>query len=967
MTSLAWAATARCFLNAAALCLGVASAAQAATWQPAGFVDGARVQHTASQLPDGRVLVTGGNDGGSTANATTRLYDPVTGNWANGPDLPGGARANHTATSLLDGAVLIAGGYSGGIYPSQALTFDTRSGHFSPAGALTDVRRQHTATRLQDGRVLVAGGIRDNSTFLVSAEIYDPATRTWSTTGALAVPHAGHTATLLPDGRVLVVGGHSGISTRTASAEIYDPATGRWSAASPVPTGPRTGHTATLLPNGLVLVAGGGNGSLQLQAVLYKSDGGISGYATLGTARQGHSATLLPDGRVLLAGGSDFGGGGRLASAEVFTPLANGGGSFSNYGANMAHPRHGHSATLLHNGDVLVVAGSGNAGALIWAETTHPADQRQRPTANLPEDRKDHRATLLPGGNVLVAGGFLASAPSDPSVDARRYRPEMGTGSAAWLATAPMSHPRYAHTQTLLPGTGAFGRVLAAGGYSGQQGWQNTAEIYDEATNTWTSTPPMLHKHSAHTATLLVDGNVLVAGGSNGPQASPYTEIYYSASNQWQPAGDMGSQREFHTATLLADGRVLVAGGWADSPSSGGLASVEFYNPATRQWSAGPAMAQPRYGHSAVPLLDGRVLVLDKDLSSAEIFDPASNAWSPAASSPNPRSDYTATVLPSGRVLVAGGSMRVGGGSVYTARTELFDPLQNAWISTTDLSEACARHSATLLATADGVLFVGCGASLFDEPVSPVTRPPRVTGAGPVPLTAGATLTLDGLRFTGDSESSSGGTGQSASNTPMVTLQHVNGGPVLWLPALDADANRYTARAIPGATKLHAGLYRATLYVNGMASNSMLLNAQPPGIAAPDAPTGVAATPGNGKVTVTWQAPVGGTPPVSYTVTAEPGRHSCTVQAPVTSCTVDGLSNGSKYTFTVTASNAGGSASAPATGPVTPTHDGGNPSQGNVQAVPTLGESSLLLLAVLMSLAGLRMRAGRASAPWDRR
>ena len=209
--------------------------------------------------------------------------------------------------------------------------------------------------------------------------------------------------------------------------------------------------------------------------------------------------------------------------------------------------------------------------------------------------------------------------------------------------------------------------------------------------------------------------------------------------------------------------------------------------------------------------------------------------------------------------------------------------------------------------------------------------------------------------MTGDSEGSGGGTGQSASHVPMVSVQHVDGGPALWLTAQDSGATGFTSRPIPAGTNLQTGLHRATLYVNGIPSNTLLLRAQPPAVGAPNPPTQVTATPGNAQVTVRWQPPVGGTPPASYTVTAQPGGASCTVQAPATTCTVTGLTNGTTYTFTVTANTAGGSASAPPTGGVAPA-PGPVGQPGGAQAIPTLSEWGVLLLAALMLLAGLRTR-----------
>jgi len=208
-----------------------------------------------------------------------------------------------------------------------------------------------------------------------------------------------------------------------------------------------------------------------------------------------------------------------------------------------------------------------------------------------------------------------------------------------------------------------------------------------------------------------------------------------------------------------------------------------------------------------------------------------------------------------------------------------------------------------------------------------------------------------GQRFTGDGEASGGGTGQSATHAPLLRLQRVDNGAVAWLPASASNAAGFTARALPPDTT--PGPYTATLFANGMASDAVPLLVVPAG--GPNAPTNVIATPGNARVTVRWQAPVGGTAPTSYTVTAQPGGASCTVQAPATTCTVTGLTNGVTYTFTVTANNAGGSASAPPTGGVAPA-PGPVVDPGGAQAIPTLGEWGVLLLAALMLLAGLRAR-----------
>ena len=240
---------------------------------PAGTMGIARAAHTATLLPNGKVLIAGGGTAGGSGLpffgqgiAGSEVYDPATDSFS-ATGAMGTPRYAHTATLLPNGKVLIVGGFStanlGTFTENVLLTaelYDPATGAFTPTGSLGTARGGHTATLLANGKVLVVGGLISLNfagvSFASTAELYDPATGAFTPTGNMTVDREEHTATLLPDGRVLIVGGTSASQGTLASAEIYDPATGSFTATDSMTT-PRSTPTATLLPDGTGLVAGG--------------------------------------------------------------------------------------------------------------------------------------------------------------------------------------------------------------------------------------------------------------------------------------------------------------------------------------------------------------------------------------------------------------------------------------------------------------------------------------------------------------------------------------------------------------------------------------------------------------------------------------------------------------------------------------------------------------------------------------
>ena len=497
--------------------------------------------------------------------------------------------------------------------------------------------------------------------------------------GPVATVGANPAATVLANGRVLITGGNG--AAASAAATIYDPATGQMLATGAMNVA-RYQHTTTLLDNGMVLAAGGlGLNSAELW------DPATGTWTLLAQpmsmAHGMHTAVKLADGRVALIGGRQDGSSTYAPVIDIFDPASL---TWSAATPALLIPRYGHTATLLGNGLILIAGGTGGYGS----------------------------------GATLAASQCELFNPTAAAIN-----------GIAPLSCAPSASltakPRTAHTATRLND----GTVLLAGGTGGA----TFAELYNPATdsfsllaNTIKGSPVSGNTagRSNHTATLLGDGTVLLAGGNTAAGTYWSLDVYNPSTQTFTNSSmpgvavtavpPMGNGHYSHAAAALPSGQAVVVGG--SNTGTTGTSTVELFTPPL--WTAGaittpgavsvPAgLDQGRIYFTATPLLDGRVMVVGGTgsqtgingtvnmgyLTTARIYDPVTHAWSATGSTNQGHSTATAVRLANGDVLVAGG-YGPGNGTI-AATAELWDHVAGTWTFVGSMTQPRIHHAMALL------------------------------------------------------------------------------------------------------------------------------------------------------------------------------------------------------------------------------------------------------------------------------
>jgi|AutmiccommuBRH23_1029490.scaffolds.fasta_scaffold00301_62 N-acetylneuraminic acid mutarotase len=809
-------------------------------WEYIAPLPSARFNHAVVLLTNGKVLVTGGTQGGDTFLNSAAIYDPFRGNWSNISSM-NYSRSGHTATLLPDGRVLVSGGKGlSGIgtadFLNNAEIYDPDTETWILLPSLMNAPRQfHTATLLPEGNVLIVAGQTSSIMVTDSAEIFNPITETFTSVGSLPVgARRDHTATRLPDGKVLIAGGQTGITspfTYTNTTAIFDPKLNTFSSGVAF-TGTRGSHTATLLNNGKVLITGGKYYSI-IDGTMYRNDvqaydpitNSWSTLASLPTARSNHRASLLPNGNILISGGTN---GTALMDSRVYDTDANSWSEEKSY--KMA--RYHHTVLLLPSGSLIAIGGYDGSSAIASVERFDPPNGFASTGASRYYNKTAETATVLPDGRVLLTGIREGDQTSNLT---EIYDPSSNTFSPH----TPMNQRREWHTATLLPD----GKVLVAGGNTNfpANTALSSAEIYDPTTETWVNVASMNIPRRFHSATLLSDGRVLVACGDNNASSDTFldsSEIYDPRTNTWTLAGSLSQPRREQKTVLLMDGRVMIAGGYQKSGSNSiqAIRNVDLFDPHSNLWTEGQPLSKidpnhdvGKMGFTLNLLPDGRVLVTGGSAGifytdMMELYNPETGNWSTIGTLPTKRAGHTAILLGDGRLLISGGLYKITDGptqtTYYCKEHLIFDPATLSVHLASSMLEDRSNHKAVLLPNGRIFLFGFSTSEMYTSGIGFETaNRPVITSVSSVQLGQPINITGDQFFGRGYTEASSGGTQSTSSGHPLLLLYSLENEQVKWVQTDSGKGFSPTSFISQPISDFPVGPAYAIVFTNGIPSD----------------------------------------------------------------------------------------------------------------------------------------------------
>ncbi len=869
------------------------------------------------------------------------------------------ARADQTASVLSNGKVLITGGVNTG-YLSSAELYDPATGVFTLTGSMSIARARQTASVLSNGKVLITGGVSTDGLASSSAEYYDLATGVFTATGSMSTARYGQTASVLSNGKVLITGGNGNTSGRVNSAELYDPATGVFTATGSMSTA-RWMQTASVLSNGKVLITGGNSNTSDLSsAELYDPATGVFTLTgSMSTARVGQTASVLSNGKVLIIGGDS---GPRLSSTELYDPAT---GVFTLTGS-MNTARSGQTASVLSSGKVLITGGSGLNGDLLSStEVYDPATEVFTQTDPMGTARSQQTASVLSSGKVLITGGEAISSPFAVR-NAEVFEesiPDAPTGVAGSVGaqlsvvswTAPASNGGSAITRyTVSASPGSQTCVWLSGPLSCTVTGLTNATAYRFAVTATNA----VGESTTSTLSPLVTTNDTPGAPTSvvGTAANVQSVVSWTA-----PSSNGGAAITAYTVTASPGGQSC---SWLSGPlqcTVTGLTNGTAYTFAVvASNAAGPSSASVA-SSSVTP----RTV---PNAPTSPVGTPTNTqvtvTWSPPADSGGAAvTAYTVTASPGGQTCVwVSGPLQCTVSSLANGTPYTFTVIATNAAGPGVASSASVSVQPRTVPNAP----TGIGASAGNTEAVVTWTPPLNDGGSTIsaytvtasgaggqscgwvsgPYSCMVTSLLNGTSytFTVTATNDAGPSTSSSASSAIIPRAYASAptnaqtahGNALAIVTWDASASTggspiasYTATASPGGqyctwnsgplTCTITGLTNGTNYtVTVIATNGVgpsLTSAASPAVTpltTPGAAVSVNATAGNTTASVSWSAPAsdGGAAITSYTATAVPSGQTCTWIAGPLACTITGLTNGTAYTFRVTATNTEGTGTA---------------------------------------------------------